>query len=172
MISADVRLDIIQVKAGLEQLGAATKYLPQTIARYVGYAVKKWIVKRMGGFLKSSQKGRALTGAKGGKLRQGDTGRGLKGSLYFKPRQQGGVVTTALGYYGEILEKGGTIKPKEKDFLTFRGRDGWVKLKSVTMPATHWFTGSERGFEGSPQQRLAIEGPLATAIKRAGLRAN
>lgn len=172
MIEHDIRLDIAEVKNSLQQLGVQTKYLSKTIARYVGYAVKKWIVKRMGGFFKSSQKGTALTGAKGGKLREGDTGKGLKGSLYFKPRQQGGVVTTALGYYGEILEKGGTINAKGDGYLTFRGQNGWVKKHSVTIPAKKWFSGASSGFDGSPQQRLAIEGPLATAIKRAGLRAD
>lgn len=171
MIQFDARLEIIEVKSALDRLGVEIRGLPAKVARYVGYAVKKWIVKRMGGYLKSFQKGRALTGAKGGKLRYGDTGRGLKGSLYFKPRQQGGVVTTALGYYGEILEKGGVINAKGNNWLTFRTDSGWKRMKSVTMPAKRWFSGSQAGFEGSPQQRLAIEGPLATAIKRAGLNA-
>lgn len=37
--------------------------------------------------------------------------------------------------YAAIHEDGGTITPKKSDWLVFKTATGWVKTKSVTMPA-------------------------------------
>lgn len=37
--------------------------------------------------------------------------------------------------YAAIHEDGGTIKPKNAEWLVFKTAKGWVKTKSVTMPA-------------------------------------
>lgn len=166
----DIRTDVADVKAGLEKLGSELHAVSKPIARYVGFALKRWITKRMGQHIRRGTEGKALTGRRGGALHQGDRGQGLFGSIYFKARAQGGVVTTALAYYGEALEKGWTIKPKEKGHLTFRNaNNGWVRKKFVTLPALHWFTRSEAGFEDSVEFDRAVHAPLTAAIRKAGL---
>lgn len=166
----DIRVDISDAKDGLYVWRDQMKNIYKPIARYVGWALKKWITKRMGQFIRRSTKGKALTGARGGALKQGDRGGGLATSIYFKARAQGGVVTTALAYYGEAQEKGWTIKAKGDGYLTFRTPDGgWVKKKSVTLPARHWYTRSEAGFEDSAEYERAFNAPLASAIRKAGL---
>jgi hypothetical protein len=170
-MTLDVRTDITETKAALESLQAETKWVARTTAKYVGYALKKWITKRIGLTLGGRRSGgAALTGAKGGKLKAGDTGRGLYGSIYFKARQQGGVVSTALSYYGEPLEKGWTVKAKGKGYLTFRGSDGtWKKVHEMKIPAKHWYSRAEQGFDESSEMKKAIDAPLNAAIKKAGL---
>lgn len=166
----DLRLDIASVKQGLDELALQSKWAAVSVVKYVGWAMKKWITKRIGNTLGGKRSGGALTGPMGGKLKQGDTGKGLFGSIYFKRRPLGGVVTTALGYYGEPLEKGWTVHAKGDGWLTFRGSDGeWKRAKSVQLPATHWFTRAHDGFEGSSEMAKAIDKPLELAIKRAGM---
>lgn len=51
--------------------------------------------------------------------------------------RRGGVVTvgTALGYRAWIHERGGTIRAKRKQYLTFNAGSGFRKVKSVTLPS-------------------------------------
>jgi hypothetical protein len=165
----DLRGDIKEAKAAIEKLGESSKWVSVNVAKGSGVAMKRWIEKRMGNYLSGKQKGRAITGKHGFALKAHDTGRGLFGSIYFKARQQGGVVTTALGYYGEPLEKGWSFTPP-RGFAKFIGRDGkWKTVHQINIPAKHWFTRSAEGFEGSPEEKKAIDAPLAAAIKKAGL---
>jgi phage gpG-like protein len=44
--------------------------------------------------------------------------------------------------YPRIHEEGGIIKAKKKPYLIFKGKDGWVAVKQVTMPRRPYMTPS------------------------------
>ena len=44
--------------------------------------------------------------------------------------------------YSAIHEFGGTITANASDYLKFKGKNGWVKVKSVTIPRRPWMSPS------------------------------
>ena len=164
MIKMDVKADIKDARLSLEALGASVggSGFVRRVIRALSTAGKKWIKKRMGGFLHI-----------GRNMRSSDfkVQEGLKESIYgFARSADHGVVASGKGYIAEPLERGATIKPKKGKFLSFRGDDEtWHRMKSVTIPARHWFTKSAEGFEQSSEYLPTVEKMIGKEIKRAGL---
>lgn len=133
----------------LNTLGIEAKKAPRTILASLATAAKKRVQARMGSHL------RERTGW-------------LRKHLYGRARSSTHYVVAAPRHIAEILEKGGTIRAKKGRFLTFRGDDGsYHRMRSVTIPARHWFTQSIEGFEGSAEVGQAIDKALAKIIRKA-----
>lgn len=164
MIKMDVRTDFKEAKRSLEALGVTVggSSFMRRVVRALATAGKKWIKKRMGEFLHI---GRNMS------LSDFKVQEGLKESIYgFARSADHGVVASGKGYVAEPLERGATIRPKKGKFLTFRGDDeSWHRMKSVTLPARHWFTKSAEGFEQSSEYLPTVEKMVGKEIKKAGL---
>lgn len=62
-----------------------------------------------------------------------DTGR-LQRSIGYRAQANETVIGTNLKY-APIHQFGGTIRPRNKPFLVFKTRDGYVRARKVTIPA-------------------------------------
>ena len=164
MINMNVKADIKDARLALEALGVSVggPGFSRRVIRALATAGKKWVKKRMGGFLHI---GRNMQSSD---FKVQD---GLKDSIYgFARSADHGVVASGKGYMAEPLERGATIKPKKGKFLTFRGDDeSWHRMKSVTLHARHWFTKSVEGFEQSSEYLPTVEKMVGKEIKKAGL---
>jgi hypothetical protein len=154
MIKMDIKADVQEAAAALQALGVAVggPGIGKKILRALATAGKKWIKKRMDGFMH---------------MRSGE----LKKAVYgFTRSDTHAVVASGRGYYAEILERGGTIKAKKGKYLTFRGDDGeWHRMKSVAIPPKKWFSKSIAGFEESSEYLPTVDKVIGKAIKKAGL---
>lgn len=93
----------------------------------------------------------------------------LRKHVYGVRRSDSLYVVAAPRHIAEPLERGATIVPKKGKYLTFKLPDGsWIKAKSVTIPARHWFTKSIAGFEDSPEYITAIDKGIAKAVRKFG----
>ena len=164
MIKMDVRTDFKEAKAGLEALGVSVggSGFMRRVIRALTTAGKKWVKKRMGGYLHLNRNMRSSDFA---------AQEGLKESVYGAVRSAShGVIASGKGYIAEPLERGATINPKKGKFLSFRGDDeSWHRMKSVTIPARHWFTKSAEGFEQSSEYLPTVDKMVGKEIKKAGL---
>lgn len=149
MIAVSIKTEVAEVKAGLEEIGLETKWIGKKILRALATLTKKRVKKRMGVYV------RERTGM-------------LKANIYGLARSPTHAVVAA-GYarVSEPLERGATIVPKKGNFLTFRGDGGWVRVRSVTIPATRFFTRSVDGFESDPEYQLTIDKIVGKMIKKA-----
>ena len=115
----------------LEQIGEAGEKAVKRNFREGGVP-EKWKVSRRA----AAQNGQTL-------IDNGVTG--LVGSVTFDI--QGRTVRIGSNViYGRIHHFGGTITPKNGKFLRFKGADGWVTKKSVTIPARPWLVLHKQAF--------------------------
>ena len=82
---------------------------------------------------------------------KGGKGR-LRGSITHQVDESG--LTAKIGsnvIYARIHEFGGVIKAKNAPYLMFKGEDGWVRVKEVTIPARPYLKPAfeEKGEEAS-----------------------
>ena len=150
MIHLDIKTEKAGAVAALDRLGIESKWLGRNILSGFATLGRKWVRGRMGSFLH---------------VRTGD----LKAHVYGKVRDNNrAVIATGRGYRAEILERGGVIRPKKGKYLTFRSDSGgWIKARTVTIPAKRWFTKSIEGLESSPEYGAVIDKQLEKAIARA-----
>jgi hypothetical protein len=164
MIKMDIKADVQEAAAALQALGVAVggPGIGKKILRALATAGKKWVKKRMGGFLHLNR----MMNSSDFSLREG-----LKEAVYgFARSDTHSVVASGMGYRAEILERGGTIKAKKGKYLTFRGDDEeWHRMKSVTIPPKKWFSKSIAGFEESSEYLPTVDKVIGKAIKKAGL---
>lgn len=151
MVSISAKADIADAKHGLESLGSELAVADRYILRSLGLAAKKWVKKRIYSFLNKR------------------TGKTV--SIYANVRKGTIAVVSANPVrIAETLESGATIKPRKHAFLTFRGDEHWVRARQINIPAKHFFSRAEAGFEGSSEYAQAINVGLSRAIKRAGMK--
>ena len=149
MIAVDIKPQVAEVKAGLEAIGVESKWIGKKILRALATITKKQIKRRMGVYV------RERTGM-------------LKANIYGMARSPThAVVAAAYARVAEPLERGATILPKKGNHLTFRGDGGWVRAKSVTIPATRFFTRSAEGFEAGPEYQSTIDKIVGKVIQKA-----
>lgn len=69
--------------------------------------------------------------------------------------------------YGYVLAKGSVIKPKNKDFLTFRIGDKWIRKHQVTIPERNWVESPAKQYLSSISYRQKIDSLVDKEIQRA-----
>lgn len=169
MIKLDAKAEVTEAKLGLEALGLEIAGIGRKILRALATIGKKRVKARMFNFIHARTFDFSLTRSKSGKIGVKSQEGGLQAAVYgFARTKTLGVVASGLGFYAEILERGGTIRPKKGKFLTFRGDDGdWHRMPSVTIPAKHWFSKSIEGLEEAPEYQSTIDKVLGKAIQKA-----
>lgn len=148
MIKVEVKTETAHVKEGLEELGVNLKAGLKMILAALATAAKNRVQQRMGSYI-GFQTG------------------WLKKHVYGRRRSESHYAVAAPRFMAEILEKGGTIKPSKRKYLTFVGDDGELRrMKQVTIQARHWFSRSYAGFEDSPEYNQAIDKGLEKALRK------
>lgn len=69
--------------------------------------------------------------------------------------------------YGYVLAKGTTVEAKNRDFLTFRIGDRWVRKHSVTIPARDWVEQPVKEYLNSSSYRQKLENLVQKEVERA-----
>ncbi|MCX7023051.1 MAG: hypothetical protein NT080_00345 [Spirochaetes bacterium] len=148
MIKINVKLDIANAKTALTELGVETEKSTRMILMALAMAAKKRIQQGLYSVLR---------------LRTG----WLRKHTYARKRSATHYAVAAPTFIAEILERGGTIRPKKGKYLTFLGDDGQIRrARQVTIPATHWFSRSIAGFEDSPEYKAAVQKGMDRAIRK------
>jgi hypothetical protein len=148
VIKIDAKLDITNAKAALNELGVEVGKSARMILAALAMAAKKRVQQGIYSAL------RMRTGW-------------LRKHTYARRRSATHYTVAAPTYIAEILEKGGTIRPKKGKFLTFRGDDGqFRRMKQVTIPARRWFSRAIAGFEDSPEYQAAVQKGMDRAVRK------
>lgn len=69
-------------------------------------------------------------------------------------------------YYAGSLTKGSIIKAKNKDFLTFKIGDKWIKKKEVKLPVRDFIVAPVEKYLGSPQIKTDMDKQLQKELDR------
>jgi len=110
MIKIDVKAEVADARAGLERLDIETRGIGRKILRALATVAKKRVKKRMSTFLRLGHTvGTLPTGPKGGSLKKGDLGGGLRDAVYgFARSPTHAVVASGQVYKAESRERGAT----------------------------------------------------------------
>lgn len=138
MIGMDLRVEIANAVDGLVDLGVNIKTAMVAVL----------------GALATAGRNRARANMYG---QLGGTARWLEKHIYGRRRSETHAVIAAPRHIAEILEKGGTIYARKHKYLTFKVNGEWKKMRSVKIPARHWFTEAMEGFEESGVYNAAID---------------
>ena len=150
-MNMDVRVDIADAKAGLEAIGVESAKAVRPLLSSLANAGKKWVKARIYNSI------HRMTG----KLAR-DVKTTLKGNY--------ATIAGNPARIGETLERGGTIRPTKRKYLTFRLADGsFRRMHSVTIPARHHFTRAAQGFDDSSEYVAAIDKAVVRIIRKAGM---
>ena len=165
-MTLDVKVEVQEAVAGLKEMGFEIPNAMKVMLSSIARAARDRVKDRMGAFLQLNR----MASTSGGAILTGRKGKPQKGTLqrrvYGYSRSKTHWVVAAPRYIAEPLEKGATIHPKTGKHLQFMGREGFRRLKSVTIPAKHWFTRSIDGFEGSSAPTEAINAAEERLIKK------
>ena len=94
-------------------------------------------------------------------------------SLYSKVVRSGKAVIIAPSAeknkvrYGYVLAKGGTIKAKNGDFLTFKIGDKWIRKHQVTLPERDWVEKPVKQYLQSADYKNKLDALVQKEITRA-----
>jgi len=69
--------------------------------------------------------------------------------------------------YGYVPAKGSVIKPKNKEFLTFRIGDKWIRKHEVTMKPNDWVEGPAKQYLSGSSYKQKLDALLEKEIQRA-----
>lgn len=89
----------------------------------------------------------------------------LRRHVYGVRRSPTHYVVAAPRHITEPLERGAVIHAKNAKYLSFNG----VRVKSVTIPARHWFTRAYDGFEESQEYQQAVDKGIQKVLKKYNL---
>lgn len=144
-----LKSDLDGVKEVLDNFGIALPNLTKRVLGKAGLGTKQSIKKSFGNYFRKR------------------TGRLYK-AVKYKMRKSGNSVaiysdTTSDGTsrgikYGYVLAAGGTILPKNSNYLTFLNHSGeWKKVKSITLEPRRWVETPFESYIGSEKYSADIE---------------
>lgn len=166
MIGIDVQADVSDAVSALTELKLDMPKIASRLRTAFTTGAKNYVKNRMGAFLGSS--GGKTFGVRSGKNKGKTHFLRLRDRVYGYSRSATHSVVAAPRYIAEPLEHGTTIRPKRGKYLFFLGSSGYHRVKSVTIPARHWFTRSLAGYETSPEADKAIEKAEARMVEKFG----
>ena len=166
MIKIEAKADIAATLKSLDALSLDLARIGKKILRALATITKKRVKKRMGAYLNIGH----LMSSSDFSIFKGKGN--LRDAVYGCARSNThAVVSSGQMFKAEALEHGALILPKKGKFLTFQAdtNSGWVRTRSVHLPAKRWFTRSVEGFESDPDYQLTIDKVIGKAIHLAGL---
>lgn len=130
MLNARIDFDIDNVSPLLDEYNSQIKNVAKRLMQSVNKVAKDE--------LKKEAKSRGYHNSKKNKNGK-NTGFGRNLISYENKDFSAKVLLKSNAYYYRFIESGANIKAKNKQFLTFKINNKWVKVKSVVIPAKPFF---------------------------------